>query len=93
MRNRSQVQKPEKQPAEQCPDAEKPEQVVWGMLLTYNLIRREAIKAAEKHKKAVSEISVKFAFRFIAGEHPGFCVTLKILQRHHIIQSPFKVNG
>ena len=45
-----------------------PEQKVWGILLAYNLIRREATKAAEKHKKAASEISVKFAFRFIATE-------------------------
>ncbi|HAI0065390.1 TPA: IS4 family transposase [Escherichia coli] len=44
------------------------EQEVWGMLLAYNLIRREAIKAAEKHKKAASEISFKFAFQFIATE-------------------------
>ncbi len=27
------------------------EQEVWGMLLAYNLIRREPTKAAEKHKK------------------------------------------
>jgi hypothetical protein len=27
------------------------EQEVWGMLLAHNLIRREATKAAEKHKK------------------------------------------
>ncbi len=26
-------------------------------------------------------------------ERSEFCVTLKILQRHHIIQSPFKING
>ncbi|EBY5128057.1 IS4 family transposase, partial [Salmonella enterica subsp. enterica serovar Brazzaville] len=45
-----------------------PEQEVWGMLLAYNLIRREATKAAEKHKKAPSEISFKFAFQFIATE-------------------------
>ena len=44
------------------------EQEVWGMLLAYNLIRREATKAAEKHKKAASEISFKFAFQFIATE-------------------------
>lgn len=44
------------------------EQEVWGMLLAYNLIRREATKAAEKHKKAPSEISFKFAFQFIATE-------------------------
>ncbi|HHX9848172.1 TPA: IS4 family transposase, partial [Salmonella bongori] len=43
-------------------------QEVWGMLLAYNLIRREATKAAEKHKKAPSEISFKFAFQFIATE-------------------------
>ncbi|MGS6551878.1 transposase, partial [Escherichia coli] len=44
------------------------EQEVWGMLQAYNLIRREATKAAEKHKKAASEISFKFAFQFIATE-------------------------
>lgn len=68
MGNRSQVQKPEKQPAEQCPGAENDllEQEVWSMLLAYNLIRRETTKAAEKHKKAASEISFKFAFQFIA---------------------------
>jgi len=38
------------------------------MLLAYNLIRREAIKAVEKHKKAPSEMSFKFAFQFIATE-------------------------
>ncbi|CAD5571277.1 transposase [Escherichia coli] len=27
------------------------------------------------------------------GERSEFCVTLKILQRHHIIQPPFKING
>ncbi|MCS2161356.1 IS4 family transposase [Scandinavium sp. H11S7] len=44
------------------------EQEVWGMLLAYNLIRREVTKAAEKHKKAPSEMSFKFAFQFIATE-------------------------
>ncbi|OAT14615.1 transposase [Buttiauxella noackiae ATCC 51607] len=44
------------------------EQEVWGMLLAYNLIRREATRAAEKHKRAPSEISFKFAFQFIATE-------------------------
>lgn len=43
-------------------------QEVWGMLLAYNLIRREATRAAEKHKKAPSEMSFKFAFQFIATE-------------------------
>ena len=38
------------------------------MLLAYNLIRREATRAAEKHKRAPSEISFKFAFQFIATE-------------------------
>ncbi|SUI03850.1 Uncharacterised protein [Salmonella enterica subsp. indica] len=38
------------------------------MLLACNLIRREATKAAEKHKKAPSEISFKLAFQFIATE-------------------------
>ena len=44
------------------------EQEVWGMLLAYNLIRREATRAAEKHKRAPAEISFKFAFQFIATE-------------------------
>lgn len=48
--------------------AELPEQEVWGMLLAYNLIRREATRAAEKHKRAPSEMSFKFAFQFIATE-------------------------
>ena len=38
------------------------------MLLAYNLIRRETTRAAEKHRKAPSEISFKFAFQFIATE-------------------------
>lgn len=37
-------------------------------MLAYNLIRREATRAAEKHKKAPSEMSFKFAFQFIATE-------------------------
>ncbi len=37
------------------------EQEVWGMLLAYNLIRREVTKAA-------TEISFKFASQFIAKE-------------------------
>lgn len=45
------------------------EQEVWSMLLAYNLIRHEATKAAEKHKKAASEISFKFAFQFIATDN------------------------
>jgi hypothetical protein len=44
------------------------EQEVWGMLLAYNLIRREATRVVEKHKKAPSEMSFKFAFQFIATE-------------------------
>jgi hypothetical protein len=30
---------------------------------------------------------------WFSGERSEFCVTLKILQRHHIIQSPLKING
>ncbi len=44
------------------------EQEGWGILLTYNLIRRETTKAAEKHKKAASEISFKFAFQLFVTE-------------------------
>lgn len=29
----------------------------------------------------------------VIRERSEFCVTLKILQRHHVIQSPFKING
>jgi len=38
------------------------------MLLAYNLISREATRAAEKHKRAPAEISFKFAFQFTATE-------------------------
>ena len=44
------------------------EQEVWGILLTYNLIRREPTRASEKHKKAPLEINFRFALQFIATE-------------------------
>jgi hypothetical protein len=31
------------------------EQEVWGILLDYNLIRRESTKAAEKHKGIIGD--------------------------------------
>ncbi|WP_159990760.1 MULTISPECIES: IS4 family transposase, partial [unclassified Raoultella] len=43
-------------------------QEVWGLLLAYNLIRREAALAAEQHKRAPSEMSFKFAYGVIATE-------------------------
>lgn len=43
-------------------------QEVWGLLLAYNLIRREAALAAKHHKRAPSEISFKFAFDVISAE-------------------------
>lgn len=43
-------------------------QEVWGLLLAYNLIRREAALAARQHKRAPSEISFKFAFDVISAE-------------------------
>lgn len=43
-------------------------QELWGLLLAYNLIRREASQAAVEHKRAPQEISFKFACQFIAAE-------------------------
>ena len=43
-------------------------QELWGLLLAYNLIRREASQAAVEHDRAPSEISFKFAFQFIASQ-------------------------
>lgn len=43
-------------------------QEVWGLLLAYNLIRREASLAAVAHERAPSDASFKFAFQFIASQ-------------------------
>ncbi len=43
-------------------------QELWGLLLAYNLIRREASQAAVEHGRAPAEISFKFAFQFIASQ-------------------------
>jgi len=43
-------------------------QEVWGLLLAYNLICREAALAAKQHKRSPSEISFKFAFDVISAE-------------------------
>lgn len=43
-------------------------QELWGLLLTYNLIRREASQAAVEHARAPQDISFKFACQFIAAE-------------------------
>ena len=43
-------------------------QELWGLLLGYNLIRREASQAAVAHQRAPSEISFKFACQFIASQ-------------------------
>jgi hypothetical protein len=43
-------------------------QELWGLMLAYNLIRREASQAAVEHNRAPSEISFKFAFQFIATQ-------------------------
>lgn len=42
-------------------------QELWGLLLGYNLVRREASQAAIAHKRAPNEISFKFACQFIAS--------------------------
>jgi IS4 transposase len=43
-------------------------QELWGLLLAYNLIRREASLAAVEHHRAPADISFKFAFQFIATQ-------------------------
>lgn len=43
-------------------------QEVWGLLLGYNLIRREASQAAVAHQRAPNEVSFKFACQFIASQ-------------------------
>ena len=42
------------------------EQEVWGLLLAYNLIRREASQAAVSYGTAPNQISFKAAFQYIA---------------------------
>ncbi|EPM66827.1 transposase, partial [Pseudomonas syringae pv. theae ICMP 3923] len=42
-------------------------QELWGLLLAYNVVRREASQAAVAHKRAPSEISFKFACQHIAS--------------------------
>lgn len=43
-------------------------QELWGVLLGYNVVRREASQAAVAHQRAPSEISFKFACQFIAAQ-------------------------
>ena len=43
-------------------------QELWGLLLGYNLVRREASQAAVAHQRAPNEISFKFASQFIANQ-------------------------
>lgn len=43
-------------------------QEVWGLLLAYNLIRREASQAAVAHHRAPQDFSFKFACQFIASQ-------------------------
>lgn len=42
-------------------------QELWGLLLGYNLVRREASQAAVAHNRAPNEISFKYACQFIAS--------------------------
>ena len=42
-------------------------QELWGLLLAYNVVRREASQAAVAHKRAPSEVSFKFAYQHIAS--------------------------
>ena len=43
-------------------------QEIWGLLLGYNLVRREASQAAVAHGRAPNEISFKYACQFIASQ-------------------------
>ncbi|MGU5643550.1 IS4-like element ISAeme15 family transposase, partial [Aeromonas caviae] len=43
-------------------------QELWGLLLGYNLVRREASQAAIAHQRAPNEVSFKFACQFIANQ-------------------------
>ena len=42
-------------------------QELWGLLLAYNVVRREASQAAVTHKRAPSEVSFKFACQHSAS--------------------------
>jgi hypothetical protein len=42
-------------------------QELWGLLLAYNVVRREASQAAVAHQRAPSEVSFKFACQHIAS--------------------------
>lgn len=43
-------------------------QELWGVLLGYNLIRREASHAAVAHQQVPADISFKFAYQYIAAQ-------------------------
>lgn len=43
-------------------------QELWGLLLGYNLVRREASQAAIAHQRAPNDVSFKFACQFIANQ-------------------------
>lgn len=43
-------------------------QEFWGLLLRYNLVRREANQAAVAHKRAPDQVSFKFACQCIASK-------------------------
>ena len=43
-------------------------QELWGVLLAYNIVRREASHAAIEHRANAQDVSFKFAFQFIAAQ-------------------------
>ena len=43
-------------------------QELWGLLLAYNVVRREASKAAVEHGREPQDVSFKFAFEYIAAQ-------------------------
>ncbi|MFG5944150.1 hypothetical protein N4Q70_28795, partial [Salmonella enterica subsp. enterica serovar Weltevreden] len=44
------------------------------------------------NRQILKVIFYKLVIVYVFRERSEFCVTLKILQRHHIIQPPFKIN-
>uniref|UniRef100_UPI000A5379EA PTS glucose/sucrose transporter subunit IIB n=1 Tax=Salmonella enterica TaxID=28901 RepID=UPI000A5379EA len=66
-------------------------QIAAGGVKPDDAMARTKSEAKAKYKAPMSDALRKLANVFIR-ERSEFCVTLKILQRHHIIQPPFKIN-
>ncbi len=57
-------------------------QEVWGLLLPYNLIRREASRTAEVFARAPSDIRFKPACQYIAVQLIVMAAANPVLRRH-----------